>query len=193
MKKLDRVWGVIVAGVGGQGAVTVAQLVLGAAWRSKLFCLQSEVHGMSQRGGAVNAHILFDSEPVTSPTIVEGGADLLISMEPLETLRYLSMLKPNARIITSLSPIKNMSSYPDENKIITELNKLPNVLTIDTDKLSKELNNRQAANMILLGAASKSLPLEPTIWKQVIAERFKNSGPEIIEKNYQAFDVGNGL
>ena len=193
MKKLDKTFGVIVAGVGGQGAITVAQLLLGAAWRSEYHCLQSEVHGMSQRGGAVNAHVVFDSVPVTSPIISEGTADLLIGIEPLETLRYISMLRSDAQIISSIAPVKNMDTYPEEEKIFAQLKKLSNVTLIDTEKYAKELSYRHAGNMILLGVASKHLPIEEKIWKQILEERFKSKGQEVIDKNFQAFEFGRNL
>ncbi len=193
MKKLDKAYGVIVAGVGGQGAITVAQLLLGAVWRSGYYCLQSEVHGMSQRGGAVNAHVVFDSEPVTSPIIEEGTADVLVGIEPLETLRYVGMMKEGAVIVSSKSPIKNMASYPEESQVFSELEKVPNMELVDTEGYAKELKNRHAGNVILLGMASKNLPIELDTWKSVIAERFQAKGEEVINKNIEAFEFGRNL
>lgn len=193
MKTMNKAEGVIVAGVGGQGALTIAQLVLGAAWKSKYHVLQSEVHGMSQRGGAVNAHILFDTEPVTSPIVMEGDAEYLVAMEPLEALRYLPLMSKKAIMIVSTNPIMNMLTYPDIDLIMAELNNLPNVKLIDTDKHSKELNYRNAGNMILLGALSNHLPFKEEIWKATIAERFAEKGEKIIEQNMVAFYFGKKL
>jgi indolepyruvate ferredoxin oxidoreductase, beta subunit len=184
---------VIVAGVGGQGAITVSQLILGAAWKTGYYVLQSEVHGMSQRGGSVNAQILFDKKEVTSPVIMEGRGDLLIGLEPLETLRYLSLLDEGASVISSISTVKNMADYPEIGGIIDELKKIPGVLLVDTDKLSVELGNKNAGNMILLGAASKHLPFENNIWYEVIKERFDGKPEELIKKNIEAFERGKRL
>lgn len=192
-KKLDRTQCVIIAGVGGQGALTIAQLVLGAAWRSDYYCLQSEVHGMSQRGGEVNAQILFDSEPVTAPITMEGKADVLIGLEPLEALRYLPMMKEDATVVVSTVPIKNMSTYPETESLINELKKYPNIKLVDTAAHSKALNNRHAGNTTLLGLASKYLPIEDATWKEIFEERFGAKGEAVVAKNMEAFELGKSL
>lgn len=193
MKPMNKAEGIIIAGVGGQGALTIAQLVLGAAWKSKFHVLQSEVHGMSQRGGAVNAHILFDTEPVTSPIVMEGDAEYLVSMEPLEALRYLPFMNKNGIMIVSTIPVRNMDNYPDLEKVLAELKNISGVKLIDTDKYAKELNYRNAGNMILLGALSVHLPFSEEIWKQTIIERFKDKGEKVIEQNMIAFNLGKKL
>ena len=191
--RLNRPFGVIVAGVGGQGAITLAQLVLGAAWKSGFFVHQSEVHGMSQRGGSVNAHILFDKKEVSSPVVMEGAGNLLIGMEPLETLRYLSLLRKDAEVVSSVIPIKNMAEYPDVDKILSELKSVPGVTLVDTDKYSKELSNKKAGNIILLGIASKHMPISKKMWHEVIKERFEGKGEKIIDKNIEAFEFGRKI
>lgn len=193
MTKFNKAQGVIVAGVGGQGAITVAQLVLGAAWKSKYHVLQSEVHGMSQRGGAVNAQVLFDTEEVTSPIVMDGAAEYLVAMEPLEALRYLPLMNKDAVMIVSTVPVVNMANYPELSTIIKELESIPGIILVDTDKYSKELNYRNAGNMVLLGRLSKSLPFSYEIWKETLAERFKDKGEKVIAQNLQAFDVGRAL
>ena len=193
MTKFNKAQGVIVAGVGGQGAITEAQLVLGAAWKSKFHVLQSEVHGMSQRGGAVNAQVLFDTQEVTSPIVMDGAAEYLVAMEPLEALRYLPLMNKNAVMIVSTVPVVNMSGYPELSTIIKELESIPGVILVDTDKFSKELNYRNAGNMVLLGCLSKKLPFTYEIWKEVLAERFKDKGEKVIAQNLQAFDAGRAL
>jgi len=190
---MNKAEGVIVAGVGGQGALTIAQLILGAAWKSKFHVLQSEVHGMSQRGGAVNAHILFDTEPVTSPIVMEGDAEYLVSMEPLEALRYLPFMNKNGIMIVSTAPVKNMENYPDLEKVLAELKSIDGVKLIDTDKYAKELNYRNAGNMILLGALSNHLPFTEDVWKQTIIERFSDKGEKVIKQNMIAFNFGQKL
>ncbi len=189
----SRTYKVIIAGVGGQGAVTVAQLVMRAAWKAGHHALQSEVHGMSQRGGAVNAQVLFDKEPVTSPLIMEGTGDVLIGMEPLESLRYLSLLKTDAKLAVSNKPIINMDNYPDTDKLFHDLENISGVTLVDTDKHAKELGNPRAGNIILLGLASKELPIEVDVWNSVLQERFGAKGQDVVDKNMAAFEFGRSL
>ena len=190
---MNKAEGIIVAGVGGQGALTIAQLILGAAWKSKFHILQSEIHGMSQRGGAVNAHILFDTEPVTSPVVMEGDAEYFVGMEPLEALRYLPLMNKNSVMFVSTTTVRNMDNYPDLDKILNELRSIPGVVLIDTDKYSKELSYRNAGNMILLGALSNKLPFSEVVWKETISERFIEKGEKVIEQNLIAFNFGKKL
>jgi indolepyruvate ferredoxin oxidoreductase beta subunit len=191
--KNDKTFGLVVAGVGGQGAITIAQLVLGAAWMSGLHVLQSEVHGMSQRGGEVSAHIMISKNKVTSPTIEKGTGDLMIGLEPLEALRHMVYLRKGAHIITSNSAIKNMETYPDIEKVKKLLSEIDGVQMIDSDALSKEMRFPQGGTIALLGAASEYLPINNDIWEKVLAERFKNKGEKVIEKNLKAFITGKEL
>ena len=183
-------YSIVVAGVGGQGAVTIAQLVLGAAWKAGYKVIQSEVHGMSQRGGSVSAQILFDKKDVSSPVVMEGTGDVLIGIEPLETLRYVNLMKKDAHIISSTVPIKNMSTYPDDKDVISQLEKINNTTLLDTEKYSKELNNKHAGNIILLGITSKHLPISVEIWHKVMHEKFAAKGEAVIQKNIEAFEFG---
>lgn len=192
-KEVDKAIGIIIAGVGGQGTLTLAQLVIGAAWKSGLYCLQSEVHGMSQRGGAVNAHVTMDSKPVSSPLILEGSADLLIGMEPLETLRYLNYIKQDGVVLSSTSPIKNIPNYPDDDTVLAEVNKIDGVKAVNTDENAKNLKNKHAGNIILLGMASNHLPIDDNTWFQVFEERFSSKGEKVIQKNIDAFNFGKNL
>ncbi|MEI6056604.1 MAG: indolepyruvate oxidoreductase subunit beta [Lentisphaerota bacterium] len=185
--------GVVVAGVGGQGVITLSQLILGAAWKSGYFAIQSEVHGMSQRGGSVNAQIIFDKVEVSSPTILEGTASLIIGMEPLEALRYFNLLRKDASVICSTSPVRNMPIYPNLDMLIAELKKIDGTFLVDTDKISEELESKGAGNMVLLGAASKKLPFTEVIWHQTIKDRFAGKEQSIIDKNIEAFNHGKKL
>ena len=192
MNEFNKPFNVIVAGVGGQGAITIAQLILGAAWKAKYFVLQSEVHGMSQRGGAVNAQIIFDKSPVTGPIIGDGEGDLLIGIEPLETLRYLSMMSENSHIISSDLPLVNMSAYPDPKDVMNSLKKV-NGIIVDAESCTAKLEYKHATNMCLLGAASNFLPIDASIWNIIITERFRNKGEDVIKKNIEAFEYGKKL
>lgn len=189
----NKVYSVVVAGVGGQGAITVAQLVLGAAWKAGYQTLQSEVHGMSQRGGSVNAQILFSKNPVTSPVLLEGTGDVLLGIEPLETLRYLDLMNKDALIVSSLEPVVNMSNYPAIEKVIAEVKAISGCVAVDTAKVAQELKNKHAGNVVLLGVASKRLPFSNDIWEQVFNERFGGKGEEVVKKNLEAFYYGQKL
>ena len=186
-------YGLVVAGVGGQGAVTVAQLILGAAWMDGYHVLQSEVHGMSQRGGEVSAHIVFSKDPVMSPTIEQGDADFLLGLEPLETLRHLIYLKKDANFITSMTTIENMEHYPASENILSLLKCIDGVKLIDSDLIAKELHFSHGANMTLLGYASNYLPVKGEVWDKVIRERFASKGEKIVDKNLLAFNTGKKL
>lgn len=189
----NRTYGLVVAGVGGQGALTIAQIILGAAWMDGYHVLQSEVHGMSQRGGEVSAHIIFSKDPVMSPTIEEGDADLLLGLEPLETLRHLTYLKKEANIITSITTIENMENYPTSKKILNLLKSIDGVIMIDSDLIAEEIHFSHGGNITLLGYASNYLPVNGEVWDKAIKERFKNKGNKIVDKNLLAFKTGKKL
>ena len=193
MQKLNKPFGVVIAGVGGQGALTIAALLMEAAAKAGFYPLQSEIHGMSQRGGSVNAQVLFDSHPVTSPMVTEGAADLLIGLEPLETLRYLSSMKKNAEIITSIVPIKNMANYPDIALLLENLKKIKSAILMDTEAHVRELNNKHAGNITVLGKASTFMPIPEEVWEKVFTTVFAAKGTEVIAKNWQAFQYGRKL
>jgi indolepyruvate ferredoxin oxidoreductase, beta subunit len=191
-RHLSKAQGIVIAGVGGQGAITLAQLILGAARYCGYYALQSEVHGMSQRGGAVNAQIIFDTMPVTSPIILDGAADLLIGLEPLEALRNLPMMAQNAPVVVSQTPVINMPYYPPLEDILQALNKVQGITILDTDHIAKTLNNPHAGGMALLGSASSHMPIPQEVWPEVIAQYFSNKGDKIIQKNKEAFLYGYG-
>src|SRR5512133_1645439 len=150
---------IIAAGVGGQGVLSVSAIIAASALRAGLHAVQSEVHGMSQRGGAVVAHLRISDQPIHSATVGLGRADLVISMEPLESLRYLEYLAPNGTIISSIEPVKNFDGYPDVETILDEVRRIPGSLLIDATKLAREAGNPKAANVIMVGAASHHLPI----------------------------------
>lgn len=189
----DKTYKIVIAGVGGQGAVTAAQLIMGAAWMDNYNALQSEVHGMSQRGGAVNAQILFDKRPVTSPLVMEGTGDVLIGLEPLESLRYLPFLRKDAPLVVSTEPVINMDTYPKEDELRRALEEVPGTILIDTKAHCKTLNNKRAGNMILLGKTSTFLPIPTEKWEEAITSRFKAKGEEVVAKNIEAFLFGKDL
>ena len=188
-----RIHGIVLAGVGGQGVLSLAQIVLEALRRSGLQALQSEIHGMSQRGGSVHAQVCFAEVPLTSPIIDEGCADLLISLEPLEALRYVAMLRMDGHLVVSEEPQMSMDGYPPLEDVYAALKKVRGCHLIDTEELARRLNHRQAGGMALLGMASKFLPVTDELWRKVIFERFESKGARVTDKNLEAFEAGRGL
>ncbi|MBP1773741.1 MAG: indolepyruvate oxidoreductase [Holophagaceae bacterium] len=188
-----RIHGIVLSGVGGQGVLSLAQIALEALRRSGLHALQSEIHGMSQRGGSVHAQVCFSESPLTSPIIDEGCADLLIALEPLEALRYVAMLRMDGHLVVSEEPQVNMEGYPPLDDVYAALKAVRGAHLVDTEDLARRLNHRQAGGMALLGMASTFLPVSLEVWHDVISQRFEAKGARITEKNLEAFEAGRGL
>ena len=189
----SRIHGIVLSGVGGQGVLSLAQILLEALRRSGLHALQSEIHGMSQRGGSVHAQVCYAETPLTSPIIDEGCADLLIALEPLEALRYVSMLRLSGHLIVAEEPQTDMAGYPPLDDIYAALKAVSGAHLVDTEDLARRLNHRQAGGMALLGMASRFLPVADAVWREIIAQRFEAKGARVTEKNLEAFEAGRGL
>lgn len=182
---------IILCGVGGQGILSIATIIGEAAIKDGLYIKQAEVHGMSQRGGDVQSNLRISSEPINSDLIAEGQADVIISMEPMEALRYLPYLnKKTGWIITSSVPFVNIPNYPDMDKIKEEYSKLNNVVFIDIEQLAKDNNVPRSANMILLGAAQKSLGIGYEETKAALGRVFARKGEEVVNANIKALNIG---
>ena len=181
---------IILCGVGGQGILSIATIIGEAAMNENLYIKQAEVHGMSQRGGDVQSNLRISSDPIHSDLIAKGGADVIISMEPMEALRYLPWLKRDGWIITSSTPFVNISNYPDMEIIKADLAKLPHVIMLDIEQLAKENSVLRSANVILLGAAQKALGLEYEKLENAIRRVFARKGDAIVEANIKALALG---
>ena len=182
---------IILCGVGGQGILSIATIIGEAAIKDGLYIKQAEVHGMSQRGGDVQSNLRISSEPINSDLIAEGQADVIILMEPMEALRYLPYLnKKTGWIITSSVPFVNIPNYPDMDKIKEEYSKLNNVVFIDIEQLAKDNNVPRSANMILLGAAQKSLGIGYEEIKAALGRVFARKGEEVVNANIKALNIG---
>lgn len=188
-----RIHGIVLSGVGGQGVLSLAQIVLEALRRSGFHALQSEIHGMSQRGGSVQAQVCFAEVPLTSPILDEGSADLLIALEPLEALRHVAMLRPDGHLVASEEPSTDMAGYPPLEDIYRALKAVRGACLLDTEDLARRLRHPQAGGMALLGMASRHLPVPEAVWQAVITERFAAKGERVITKNLEAFAAGQGL
>ena len=182
---------IILSGVGGQGILSVATIIGKAALAENLYIKQAEVHGMSQRGGDVQSNLRLSDQPINSDLIAAGSADVIISLEPMEALRYLPYLAQEGWIITSSTPFVNIPNYPDENRLKAEFEKLPHVVMLDVDALAKEHNLPKSANVILLGAAAKALQIIGyEDLEKSIARVFAGKGQAVVEMNIKALSIG---
>ena len=181
---------IILCGVGGQGILSIATIIGEAAMNENLYIKQAEVHGMSQRGGDVQSNLRISSDPIHSDLIARGGADVIISMEPMEALRYLPWLKPEGWVITSSTPFVNIPNYPDMEVIKADLAKLPHVIMLDIEQLAKDNGVPRSAHVILLGAAQKALGHEYEKLEAAIRRVFARKGDAIVEANIKALALG---
>lgn len=183
---------IILCGVGGQGILSIATIIGQAATQAGIYLKQAEVHGMSQRGGDVQSHLRLSTEPIWSDLIPEASADLIISMEPMESLRYLEYLAPDGTVVTGSVPFINIPNYPDEATLQAELNALPRVVQLDIEQVAKESGNARAANVVLLGKAARYLEIvTPEQLREAIATIFARKGEAVVEANLKAFDAAN--
>ena len=185
--KLD----IILAGVGGQGILSISTIIGEAAVKKGLYLKQAEVHGMSQRGGEVQSHLRISDKPIHSDLIQKGKANLIISVEPLESLRYLSFLNPDGWLITNTNPFINIPNYPDINDVLEEIKKTPKHVILDADKIAKELGSALAMNIVMLGAASKYIDIEYSALEEAIKTIFNSKGENIVKLNLDALKAGN--
>ena len=181
---------IILAGVGGQGILSIATIIGQAALDEGLYIKQAEVHGMSQRGGDVQSNLRISSDPIQSDLIALGGANIIIAMEPMEALRYQPWLKADGWVITASTPFVNIPNYPDMEKINADLSRLPHVISIDIDALAKANRMPKAANIILLGAAADALGMSLSSLSHAVRTVFAPKGDAIVDMNLQALEIG---
>ena len=181
---------IILAGVGGQGILSIATTIGYAAVNNGLYLKQAEVHGMSQRGGDVQSNLRISDEEIFSDLIPKGQADLIISVEPMEALRYLPILSETGWVITNDQPFNNIPNYPAVEDIMGELSKLPRKIVINADQIARDLGSPRSANMVILGAASPFLTLEYQILEDAIAAQFASKGQEVVDGNIAASRAG---
>lgn len=181
---------IILAGVGGQGILSIATVIGAAALADNLYLKQAEVHGMSQRGGDVQSNLRISSDPIASDLIPLSGADIIISLEPMEALRYLPYLAQNGWIVTNTTPFVNISDYPDMTEVESELMNNPNVVAFDMDAMAKEVATPRASNMVLLGAATPFIGIPAEKIEAGIRNIFGKKGEQIVESNLKAFRAG---
>ena len=181
---------IILCGVGGQGILSIATIIGEAALKENLYIKQAEVHGMSQRGGDVQSTLRISDQPIYSDLVPKGAADVIISMEPMEALRYVGFLKPDGWVITSSAPFVNIPNYPDMQDINAALASLPHVVSIDIDRLAKDNGVPRSANVILLGAAAQALGIGYDKLEEAVRRVFARKGEAIVEANVKALKIG---
>jgi indolepyruvate ferredoxin oxidoreductase beta subunit len=181
---------IILSGVGGQGILSIAAAIGLAAVANDLFLKQSEVHGMSQRGGDVQSHLRLSDRPVSSDLIPYGKADIIISVEPMESLRYLPWLSENGWLVTNSNPFINIPDYPPLEDILKEIKKIKNHLIIDVDGIAKESGSARSGNIVILGAASAFIDMPFHSLENAIRTLFSRKGDKIVEANLKALNAG---
>ena len=179
---------IILCGVGGDGIVSVAKIISDAALNLGMYVKQSEIHGMSQRGGSVFSHLRISSDPIFADVIPEGKADIILSSEPMEALRYLPFLAPDGVVITNSDPFINIKNYPDIEKVNAELAKLKKCVSFNANAIAKEINAR--GNMVLLGAAAPYLEIPFEELEKAIKAIFGRKGDAVVETNIKAIRAG---
>lgn len=181
---------IILAGVGGQGILTIATILGASALKENLYLKQSEVHGMSQRGGDVQSNLRISSSPIYSDLIPAGGADIIVSLEPMEALRYVPFLSESGWIVTNTSPFVNINNYPDVERLEKELDEWGNIVAFDMDAVARGLMSPRSSNMVLLGAASPFIEMRQEEIEGSIESLFRKKGDKTVDMNIAAFRAG---
>lgn len=181
---------IILSGVGGQGIVSIAATIAMAALDNNLNIKQSEVHGMSQRGGAVYSHLRISDKEISSDLIPIGTADIIISVEPMESLRYLPWLKEDGWLVTNSTPFINIPDYPDIKALHSEIEKFPNHILINADEIARQVKSPRSSNIVMLGAASPFLEIPVENFEQAIKKIFGRKGEKVVELNIGALHAG---
>ena len=181
---------IILAGVGGQGILSIAAIIGLAAVDNDLFLKQSEVHGMSQRGGDVQSHLRLSAKPISSDLIPHGKADLIISVEPMESLRYLPWLSKTGWLVTNSTPLINIPAYPALELLLGEIRKVRNHRILDADSIAREAGSARSGNIVILGAASHYIDIPYSSIEKAVMAFFGRKGEEVAEVNIKALRAG---
>jgi len=181
---------IIISGVGGQGILSIAASIGLAAVANDLFLKQAEVHGMSQRGGDVQSHLRLSDKKISSDLIPYGKANLIISVEPMESLRYLPWLSADGWLVTNSNPFINIPDYPAIDEILKEIKKVKNHIIIDADGIAKNSGSSRSGNMVILGAASPFIDMPFQSLENAVRELFSRKGEEVVQANLKALKTG---
>ena len=181
---------IVISGVGGQGVLSLSAIIALSALEQGFYAKQSEIHGMAQRGGAVHANLRISDERIPSALVPRAAASLILSMEPVESLRYLEFLSRDGILITSIDPVVNIPDYPPMDDLLKTIGSLPKAVLVDGSRLAKKAGAPRASNMVMAGAASHVLPFDASIIENSIRKMFKRKGDRVIEVNLKAFRSG---
>jgi len=181
---------IVLAGVGGQGVLSLAAAIATGAMVEKLFVKQAEVHGMAQRGGAVMATLRMADHEIASDLIPKGTALLILSLEPLESLRYIPYLSPRGTLVTSANPVRNIPDYPVLEELLSSIRTLPGAIVVDAEKLARQAGSARAANMVMVGAAMHLLPVKPETIEAAVRTIFARKGEDVLHINLAALRAG---
>lgn len=184
---------IILSGVGGQGILSIAAVIGEAAIKNNLYMKQAEVHGMSQRGGDVQSNLRISDQPIASDLIAKGSADLIISLEPMESLRYLPYLKEDGWVVTSNVPLINIPDYPNIDDVLAEVKKVKNHVILDVESIAKEVGSPRVSNIVMLGAATPSLSISYDKIQEGIRSIFGRKGDEVVNLNLKALEAGKNI
>lgn len=181
---------VILAGVGGQGVMSMAAILGNAASARGWFVKLSEVHGMAQRGGAVHSHLRLSDRPIESDLVARGTAHLILGMEPVEALRYLDYLAPGGTLVTAAGAVRNIPDYPDLERVLEEIRGLPHAIVVEAERLAAEVSDPLALNTVMVGAAADLLPIPVQALEEAVCETFARKGALTLAANRAAFRAG---
>lgn len=181
----------VLAGVGGQGILSIAAALGSAALTNNLYLKQAETHGMSQRGGDVQSYLRISDSPIYSDLIALGSADIILSVEPMEALRYLPYLKPNGYVVTNSAPFINIPNYPEVEELMAKIKSLPHHVLINADAIAKEeVGNARASNFVILGAASPFIDIPFDYIEKGTEAIFRSKGQDVVDMNLKAIRAG---
>lgn len=181
---------ILLAGVGGQGVLSMASIIGMAAMREGLYVKQSEIHGMAQRGGAVQAHLRLSDCPIESDLIGRGAADLILSLEPIESLRYVPHLAPEGGVVTASNPFRNIKDYPPLVDVLRKIRALPHATVVDAERIASEAGDIQTMNTVMVGAASSRLPVSWASLEAAVRDAFGRKGRSVVDMNLAALRSG---
>ncbi|MFH1464807.1 MAG: indolepyruvate oxidoreductase subunit beta [Pseudomonadota bacterium] len=181
---------IILAGVGGQGILSIAFVLDSAALEGGFAFKQAEVHGMSQRGGAVQSHLRISAGVIHSDLIPDGQVDLVLAVEPLESLRYAHSLTPKGVVVTAADPFVNIPNYPELAEVLAKVAALPQHVLVPADALAKRAGSPRAANMVMLGAAAWLYPFGEEACLKYVAGMFAKKSERLVKVNVEAFRLG---
>jgi len=184
---------IILSGVGGQGILSIAAVIGEAAVKNNLYMKQAEVHGISQRGGDVQSNLRISDSPIASDLIAKGSADMILSLEPMESLRYLPYLKADGWIVTNSVPLINIPDYPAVEDVLAEVKKIKNHVILDVESIAKEVGSPRVANIVMLGAATPFLGISYEMIEEGIRSIFGRKGEEIVALNLKALEAGRSV